>query len=76
MKHIVSAVQKNVGREVKFASDCMGDDTKKMAAALKPGEGIMHTQITIHITGDKTLLNKASVSSFGVSLEEIENVFK
>ena len=51
-------------------------ETSSPAAALKPGEGIMHTQITIHITGDKTLLNKASVSSFGVSLEEIENVFK
>ncbi len=50
-------------------------ETSSPAAALKPGESIMHTQITIHITGDKTLLNKASVSSFGVSLEEIEKVF-
>jgi phosphoglycerate kinase len=41
MKHIVSSVQKNVGREIKFAPDCMGDDTKKMAAALKPGEVLL-----------------------------------
>jgi len=50
-------------------------ETSSPAAALEPGESIMHTQITIHITGDKTLLNKASVSSFGVYLEEIEKVF-
>lgn len=41
MKHIISAVQKVLGREVKFASDCMGEDTKKMAAALKPGEVLL-----------------------------------
>ena len=50
-------------------------ETSSPAAALKPGESIMHTQITIHITGDKTLLNKASASSLGVSPEEIEKVF-
>jgi phosphoglycerate kinase len=41
MKHIISAVQKNIGREIKFSSDCMGDETKKMAAALKPGEVLL-----------------------------------
>jgi phosphoglycerate kinase len=38
MKHIVSAVQKNVGQEIKFASDCIGENTKKMATALQTGE--------------------------------------
>jgi phosphoglycerate kinase len=38
MKHILSAVQRNIGREVKFVSDCMGEDAKKMTAALKSGE--------------------------------------
>jgi len=38
MKHILSAVEKNIGKPVKFAGDCMGDDAKKMAAELKPGE--------------------------------------
>jgi phosphoglycerate kinase len=41
MKHIVSAVEKVIGRKVLFASDCMGDDAKKMAAALKPGEVLL-----------------------------------
>jgi phosphoglycerate kinase len=38
MKHIVSAVQKVIGKDVKFAGDCMGENAKSMASALKPGE--------------------------------------
>jgi len=38
LKHVVSTVEKVVGTTVKFASDCMGDATKKMAAELKAGE--------------------------------------
>ena len=38
LKHIVSAVNKVLGVEVKFAGDCMGENAKSMAASLKPGE--------------------------------------
>jgi phosphoglycerate kinase len=38
LKHVVSAVEKNVGKPVKFAGDCMGEQAKSMAATLKPGE--------------------------------------
>ena len=38
LKHVVSAVEKNIGTKVKFASDCIGDETKAMAKSLKPGE--------------------------------------
>ena len=51
-------------------------ETSSPAAALKPGESIIHSQITIHITGDKKLLNKTAVRSFGVSLDEVEKVFE
>ena len=50
-------------------------ETSSPAAALKPGESITHTQITIHITGDKSLLDNVSQKVFGVSLEEIDKVF-
>jgi hypothetical protein len=46
------------------------------AAALKPGESMTHSQVTIHLTGDKKLLSKAAVKSLGVSLDEIEGIFK
>jgi phosphoglycerate kinase len=38
LKHIVSTVEKIIGKPVKFADDCMGEKTKSMAASLKPGE--------------------------------------
>jgi hypothetical protein len=50
-------------------------ETSSPAAALKPGESITHSQVTIHLTGDKKLLSKAAVKSLGVSLAEIETVF-
>jgi hypothetical protein len=51
-------------------------ETSSPAAALKPGESITHSQITIHITGDKTLLNQIAVKRFGVTLDEIERIFE
>ncbi len=45
------------------------------AAALRPGESITHSQITVHITGDKKLLNGVAAQVFDVSLEEIEKAF-
>jgi phosphoglycerate kinase len=38
MKHIVSALEKNLGKKVIFAGDVTGDDVAKKAAALKAGE--------------------------------------
>ena len=48
MKHIISAVEKNVGKPIKFAGDCMGEEAKKMAADLKPGEIMLLEQLTVH----------------------------
>jgi hypothetical protein len=50
-------------------------ETSSPAAALKPGDSITHSQITVHITGDKKLLDKVSIKVLGVSLEEIEKAF-
>jgi phosphoglycerate kinase len=41
LKHAISAIEKNLGLKVKFATDCIGDDTKKMAAELKRGEVLL-----------------------------------
>jgi phosphoglycerate kinase len=38
LRHVIPAIEKNLGFPVKFAPDCMGDATAKMAAGLKPGE--------------------------------------
>jgi phosphoglycerate kinase len=38
LKHVVSAVEKVLGKPVKFAGDCVGEKVEKMAASLKAGE--------------------------------------
>lgn len=38
LSQIVKAVEKNLGRPVAFAGDCIGDKAVEMAAALKPGQ--------------------------------------
>jgi hypothetical protein len=51
-------------------------ETSSPAAVLGPGQTLTHRQITIHITGDKKILNDVTVKALGVTLDEIENVFK
>lgn len=41
LKHAIPAIEKNLGMKIKFANDCIGDDTAKMAADLKPGEVLL-----------------------------------
>lgn len=41
LKHVVPAVEKVLGVPVKFADDCMGETTKSMVNALKPGEVLL-----------------------------------
>jgi phosphoglycerate kinase len=41
LKHTISTTEKLLGRPVKFATDCIGDDAYKLSAALKPGEVLL-----------------------------------
>jgi len=50
-------------------------ETSSPAAALKPGEELEHVQFTLHITGDRKLLNDVSVNALGIALDEFEKVF-
>ncbi len=36
--HVVKTVEKVLGKTIKFAGDCVGQDVRDMASALKPGE--------------------------------------
>ena len=51
-------------------------ETSSPAAALKPGQELEHVQFTLHITGDRKLLNDVSLKALGVSLDEIEKAFR
>ncbi|HLP06105.1 MAG TPA: phosphoglycerate kinase [Paludibacter sp.] len=41
LKYILAHVSELLGTEVKFASDCMGEETAALAASLKPGEALL-----------------------------------
>ena len=45
------------------------------AVELRPGEHLEHNQITMHLTGERKILDQVSLKVLGVSLEEIEKVF-
>lgn len=45
------------------------------ASELKPGEHLEHNQITMHLTGERKILNQVSLKVLGVSLEEIGKAF-
>jgi phosphoglycerate kinase len=38
LKHVLPAIEKNLGIKVKFAPDCIGEEAQKMASELKSGE--------------------------------------
>jgi phosphoglycerate kinase len=38
LKHTIKTAEKLLGRPVQFANDCIGEEAKQKAAALKPGE--------------------------------------
>ncbi|MBL7856086.1 MAG: phosphoglycerate kinase [Cyclobacteriaceae bacterium] len=41
LKHTIKKTEELLGRPVKFASDCIGDEAYKISAALKPGEVLL-----------------------------------
>jgi hypothetical protein len=51
-------------------------ETSSPAAALAPGRSLTHSQVTVHITGNRELLDKIAVKTLGVSLKEIQTAFK
>ncbi|MDY6800016.1 MAG: phosphoglycerate kinase [Bacteroidota bacterium] len=48
LKHILPFLSKSLDREIKFASDCIGDEAKKAAKELKPGECLMLENLRFH----------------------------
>jgi phosphoglycerate kinase len=41
LKHVIPAVEKVLGKKIKFADDCVGDTAKQLATELKPGEVLL-----------------------------------
>lgn len=48
LRHIISKIEDILGVEVKFASDCVGEETESMANNLKPGEILLLENLRFH----------------------------
>jgi phosphoglycerate kinase len=53
MKHLVKHLSDLLGREVKLAPDCVGEEVKAMAQALKPGEVLLLENLRFHKEEEK-----------------------
>jgi len=53
MKHLVGHLADLLGVEVKLAPDCIGDEVKALAAALKPGEVLLLENLRFHKEEEK-----------------------
>jgi hypothetical protein len=51
-------------------------ESSSPAAALAPGKSLTHTHRTIHLAGPEPALDEIAQATLGVSLKEIETVFK
>lgn len=64
LKHILSYLNKMFGQEVLFAADCIGEDAKAKAAALKPGQVLLLENLRFYPEeekGDVEFAKKLSV---------------
>ena len=63
LKHIAEKVQEVLGVQVKFAEDCIGAETEKLAADLEPGEILLLENVRYYkeeTAGDKDFAEKLS----------------
>lgn len=63
LKHIIPKIKDILGVEVKFASNCVGDEAEEKAAALQPGEILLLENLRFHEEekqGDKAFAEQLS----------------
>jgi phosphoglycerate kinase len=53
LKHLIPDLNAKLGLSVKFAPDCIGEEAKSMAAALKPGEVLLLENLRFHKEEEK-----------------------
>lgn len=69
LKHVVGTVSKLMGKEVKFAGDCVGEEVKHAADALKPGEVLLLENLRFHPEEEK------GDENFAKQLAELGDVY-
>ncbi len=63
LKHLLPYLSENLGVDVRFADDCIGEQAKEKAASLKPGEVLLLENLRFYgeeTKGDETFARKLS----------------
>lgn len=63
LKHLLPYLSENLGVDVRFADDCIGEQAKEEAASLKPGEVLLLENLRFYgeeTKGDETFARKLS----------------
>lgn len=53
LSHIVSEVQKVLGKKIKFAKDCIGEEEQKLASEIQPGEILLLENLRFYAEEEK-----------------------
>jgi phosphoglycerate kinase len=69
LKHILKHLNEAIGKEVKFADDCIGESTKQQAADLKPGEVLLLENLRFYKEEEK------GDEAFAEKLSRLGNVY-
>ena len=69
LQHIIPSLEELLGKKVLFASDCVGDDAKKLSSDLKAGEVLLLENLRFHPE------EKKGDSSFAQELATLGDVY-
>ena len=61
LKHIIKTIEKNIGKSVKFAADCIGKDAVDQSSKLQPGEVLLLENVRFYAEetkGDEAFAKK------------------
>lgn len=77
LKHVVPALKELLGKEVRFAGDCIGEEAVELAAALKPGEVLLLENLRFYSAEDKVKTDeeKAATRAFAEKLSKYADVY-
>ena len=77
LKHVIPVLSDHLDREINFAEDCIGEETKNMADNLKPGEILLLENLRFHSAENKikTEEDKAATREFARKLSTYADVY-
>jgi phosphoglycerate kinase len=77
LKHVIPVLSGHLGMEVQFSSDCIGEEARSKAAALRPGQVLLLENLRFHSAEDhiKTDEEKAATRAFAEKLSTLADVY-